>query len=115
MCADTEGDLELLIQWGSPLEGLIAAANQCDRYDGALVDFDRSDVSSILRRCIAGELDVHQLPRWAQAVHMLESLEIADGELDLLTQFLFEVSSPELFEPVTVEVCRRWLDRMGPA
>lgn len=44
---------------------------------------------------------------------MLERVEIAEEYVDLLTQLLFEVSSPELFELVTVDLCHRWIIRMG--
>ncbi|MDT0450859.1 hypothetical protein [Streptomyces hesseae] len=42
-------------------------------------------------------------------------MEFDEPDVDLLTQFLFEVSTPELFEPVTVDVCRRWIDRLAQA
>ncbi|WP_268981094.1 hypothetical protein [Streptomyces coffeae] len=32
--------------------------------------------------------------------------------MDLLTRFLVEISTPELFEPITVELCRRWHHRL---
>ncbi len=47
---------------------------------------------------------------------MMERIEIDEpdeADFDLLTQFLFEVSSPELFEPVTVSTCQRWLDTLA--
>ncbi|MFJ5116138.1 hypothetical protein ACIQAD_36505 [Streptomyces sp. NPDC088551] len=46
---------------------------------------------------------------WAQTVHFVDGPHIEDGHEDLLTQFLFETSTPEAFEPVTTELCRRWL------
>jgi hypothetical protein len=46
---------------------------------------------------------------------MLERVEIDGVDVDLLTQFLFEMSSPELFEPITVDVCQRWTSRMEEA
>ena len=39
------------------------------------------------------------------------SLSIEEGHEDLLTQFLFEISTPELFEAVTPDLCCRWLGR----
>jgi hypothetical protein len=43
---------------------------------------------------------------------MPERVEIHEVDVEILTQFLFEVSSPELFEPITVDVCQRWISRM---
>jgi hypothetical protein len=50
-----------------------------------------------------------QLVDWAQAVHFAEQVHAEEAHQDLLTQFLLEISTPELFEPVTREVCQRWL------
>lgn len=108
--------LTSLIRWDAPLHDLIHGANQCDEHPGSPVYLDRSYVKDVLRRCISGELDVAELPQWAGVVHMMERIEIDEpdeADFDLLTQFLFEVSSPELFEPVTVSTCQRWLDTLA--
>lgn len=104
--------LTSLIRWESSLDGLIEAANRCDRHEGPSVRLDRDAVRDILQRCISGAADVLELSRWAGAVHVLERVEIDEVDVELLTQFLFEVSSPELFEPITVDVCQRWISRM---
>lgn len=107
--------LASLIRWEAPLDGLIDAANRCDRHEGPSVRLEREAVRQVLQRCISGEVNVLDLPRWAGIVHMLERVEIDESDNDLLTQFLFEVSSPELFEPITVDVCQRWISRMEHA
>ncbi|WP_327268030.1 hypothetical protein OG233_06735 [Streptomyces sp. NBC_01218] len=107
--------LTSLIRWESSLDGLIDAANRCDRHEGPPVRLDRDAVREVLQRCISGELDILKLPRWAGAIHMLDRVEIDEADVEMLTQFLFEVSSPELFEPITVDVCRRWMSRMEHA
>lgn len=50
-----------------------------------------------------------------QAVHFEEEVEVETGYEDLLTQFLVEISTPELFEPVTVQMCQRWLHALRTA
>jgi hypothetical protein len=107
--------LTSLLRWESSLDGLIGAANRCDLHEGPSVRLDRNGVKGVLRRCVSGELDVLELPRWAAAVHMLDRVEIDEMDVEVLTQFLFEVSSPELFEPITVDVCQRWISRMEHA
>lgn len=104
--------LTSLIRWESSLDGLVEAANSCDRHEGPSVHLDRDAVRDVLQRCISGAVSVLDLSRWAGVVHMLERVEIDEFDVDLLTQFLFEVSSPELFEPITVDVCQRWISRM---
>ncbi|MFD4833906.1 hypothetical protein ACFWPV_29295 [Streptomyces uncialis] len=107
--------LTSLIHWKASLDGLIDAANRCDRHEGRPVRLDRDAVREVLQRCISGELDILQLPRWAGVIHMLDRVEIDEVDVEMLTQFLFEVSSPELFKPITVDVCQRWISRMEHA
>ncbi|MFD6341503.1 hypothetical protein [Streptomyces sp. NPDC060131] len=107
--------LTSLIRWESSLYGLIDAANRCDRHKWPSVRLDRDAVREVLQRCISGELDILKLPRRAGAIHILDRVEIGEVDVEMLTQFLFEVSSPELFEPITVDVCQRWISRMGHA
>ncbi|MGD9483636.1 hypothetical protein WDH52_10290 [Streptomyces sp. TRM70308] len=101
-----------LMRWESSLDGLIEAANQCDRQEGPPVRLDRDAVVEVLQRCISGELDFFDLSKWADAIHMMDRIEIGEVDVEMVTQFLFEVSTPELFEPITVDVCRRWVSRM---
>ena len=112
MESEAQDALTSLIRWVDPLDRAIQAANRCDSSEGPSVILDRSAVRSVLRRCISGELNVQELPRWAGAVHMLDRVEIEERDIELLTQFLFEVSTPELFVPVTVDVCRQWIERL---
>jgi hypothetical protein len=104
--------LTSLLRWQSELGALVDAANSCDQQDGPSVLLDREAVKTVLQRCIAGKVEVAELPIWAGAVHMLERVEIEEDDLDLLAQFLFEVSTPELFEPMTVDLCQAWISRM---
>ncbi|WP_207958281.1 hypothetical protein [Streptomyces sp. YIM 98790] len=76
------------------------------------VTFTRGHATHALEKTITGQATPDQLTAWAQAVHLEEHVDIDEEDLDLLTQFLLEVSTPELFEPVTTETCQRWLHRM---
>jgi hypothetical protein len=110
---DVCGTLQRLVNWEASLDDLVNEAERSDHHPGPLMCLDVRAVRSVLERCITGGLPVSDLPRWAGAVHMLECVYVDEEDLDLLTQFLFEVSTPELFDPVTTSVCRRWLDRMS--
>jgi hypothetical protein len=112
MGSDSGEALKELIRWETPLDELIIAANRCDERQGPPVTLDASGVRDVLDRCIANDLSISELPRWAGAVHMMDRIEIDDADLDALTQILFEMSSPELFEPITVSACRTWIERL---
>jgi hypothetical protein len=113
--SDTCQALTSLIRWELSLDCLIDAASRCDRHEGPSARLDRGAVRKVLQRCVSGELDVLKLSRWARAIHMMDRVEIEEVDVEMLTQFLFEVSSPELFEPITVDVCQRWISRMENA
>ncbi|WP_163163584.1 hypothetical protein [Arthrobacter sp. Alg241-R88] len=49
----------------------------------------------------AGCLDDESIERWAEAVHTLDDIELADVERAFLAEALFELSSPELFGPIS--------------
>ncbi|WP_262705860.1 MULTISPECIES: hypothetical protein [Streptomyces] len=115
MESDACETLNSLIRWESSLNGLIEAANRCDLSEGPSVWLDRDAVRDVLQRCISGELDVLELPRWAGAVHMLDRVEIDEVDVEMLSQFLFEMPSPELFQSINVDLCQRWISRMGNA
>lgn len=113
MEADSCEALQRLVRWESPLGDLVNSASLCDEDQGPPVLLDVPAVRDVLDRCIAGDLPVAELPRWAGTIHLLDRIEIDEADIDLLTQFLFEISSPELFEPVTVSLCQRWIDRLS--
>jgi hypothetical protein len=49
---------------------------------------------------------------WVEELHMRGAIDIELGQEDLLTQFLSEMSTPELFQPITRELCSRWIDEL---
>jgi hypothetical protein len=102
-----------LIGWVGQLDDLVGRAKDVDHSGGASVQVRRVDVERVLARCIAGELDTAELSKWAETIHALDRVEISDADADILTQFLFEISSPEIFEEVSVELCRKWMKRIS--
>ncbi|GAA4697470.1 hypothetical protein [Streptomyces youssoufiensis] len=85
---------------------------------GGLIDevvyFTRADAVDVLTKFLAGQLSADDFSDWAEAVHGLDTIGVEEDFDDPLIQFLFEVSTPELFCEVTEDVGRRWLDRMRP-
>ncbi|MFJ3711215.1 MULTISPECIES: hypothetical protein [unclassified Streptomyces] len=102
--------LEDLVHWRGELADLVKAARHVDASATALVD--RAAITVVLEKVADGQVGLDELTTWAQTVHFVDGLHIEDGHEDLLTQFLFETSTPELFEPVTSELCHRWQSRV---
>jgi hypothetical protein len=107
MDVNTSRLLEDLVQWNGELSGLISDARRGE--PTSAVVFRRDHAVAAVEKVTTGLASPGQLADWAQAVHFEDHVQVEDGHQDLLTRFLVEVSTPELFEPVTHEVCQRWL------
>ncbi|MGW0535267.1 hypothetical protein [Streptomyces sp. NPDC003032] len=99
--------LEDLVRWNGELSELIRSARHSE--PTWMVTFRRGHAVAAAEKVTAGCASPGQLVDWAQAVHFEDQVDTEEGHQDLLTQFLVEISTPELFAPVTREVCQRWL------
>ena len=99
--------LEGLLHRQGELGELLAALRRCPPESIAV--FRRIHAATAAEKVATGMVGTEQITAWAQAVHFEEAVELETGFEDLLTQFLVEMSTPELFEPVTAEVCQQWL------
>ncbi|MGN9796352.1 hypothetical protein ACTMTU_35455 [Streptomyces sp. OZ13] len=107
MDANGSRPLEDLVHWDGELCRLIRDARHGD--STSTPTFRRGHVVAAAEMVTTGLASPGQLVDWAQAVHFADHVHIEEAHQDLLTQFLVEISTPELFEPVTLEVCQRWL------
>ncbi|WP_435190527.1 hypothetical protein [Streptomyces sp. bgisy126] len=101
-----------LVQWNGPINGLIAAARRIPERVTPVVILDRTTAEAVLRKLLSGEAPLTDLTAWAEELHTREDVDIEPDHEDLLTQFLFEFSTSELFEPITRELCNRWIDEL---
>ena len=100
-----------LVHWNGELGALTAEAGRVSVAPGEeVVALDRSAARNSLQMFVAGLADANDLENWAEKVHELDGIGVEVGHEDVLTQFLFEISTPDLFEPITIELCRRWIE-----
>jgi hypothetical protein len=59
-----------------------------------------TDVVSALESYALGEMDPDDLESWAEAIAGRDDVAMETAAADVLTQAIFELSSPELFGPV---------------
>ncbi|MGW5211172.1 hypothetical protein ACWEQO_08145 [Streptomyces sp. NPDC004051] len=112
MAAHSRQVLLDLIRWNGRISDLIAAARKIPEGEFPAVVLDLGSAQAALRKVLAGEALLGELTAWTEQLHMREDIDIEPGHEDLLTQFLFEMSTPELFEPITRELCSRWLNEL---
>ncbi|MFD7499700.1 hypothetical protein [Streptomyces sp. NPDC059850] len=103
--------VEDLLRWRGALADLAQAVRQ-DEDTSSVSVLDRVTVAAVLEKVVEGLAEPGELSLWAHTVHFRDDVDFEEGHEDLLTQFLFEISTPELFEAVTPDLCYRWLGRV---
>jgi hypothetical protein len=71
--------------------------------------FGAREFTSILQRCLEGEIPEADVTAWAELVEGRPSIDYESGKEEELADALFELSTPEINEPVTLEKCWRLL------
>jgi hypothetical protein len=79
--------------------------------DEELVTLTPAHVVGVLDRYLSGELVEHDIEAWAEAVAGRDDVGLLEGFEESLKQFLFELSTPEINEPIGRELARRWAAR----
>ncbi|MFE2144212.1 hypothetical protein ACFXA3_21155 [Streptomyces sp. NPDC059456] len=108
MAANGSRSFEDLVHWDGEFSGLIRDARHGE--PTSTVTFRIGHAVSAVERVTAGLASPGQLvDDWAQALHFEERVNVEEAHQDLLTQFIVEISTPELFELVTRSVIQRRL------
>ncbi|MEU8779893.1 hypothetical protein [Streptomyces sp. NPDC048606] len=107
MDANESLPLEDLVRWNGELSELIRGVRHSE--PTSTVTFRRAHAVSAVEKVTAGLATPGQLVDWGHALHFEEQVDVEEAHRNLLTQFLVEISTPELFEPVASDVCQRWL------
>ena len=77
-----------------------------------LVILTRQDALSVLERYAAGRVVADDARIWASALEVREDVALERGARSLLSELLFQLATPEVTEPLTAEVARRWQARL---
>jgi hypothetical protein len=76
--------------------------------DDELVRLTSTATLGILHRFIEGELSGGEVREWADALEVRDDIGLEPAHDETQRRLLFEIASPELSEPLTVAVARRW-------
>ncbi|WP_328647404.1 hypothetical protein OHS58_05810 [Amycolatopsis sp. NBC_00348] len=84
-------------------------------FDGEedLVTLTPAHVTAFLRGYLSGALTENDVEVWAEALAGRDDVGLLEGYGNLLKQVLFELSTPEINEPIGFEMARRWVERFG--
>jgi hypothetical protein len=93
-----------LIALDRPLEDIVSALRSFDwDYVGPPVLVQRSDLISILKRYVEGELDRATVMNWAEALECRDEVEVDERERlkDEIETGLHDLANPEIQGPLT--------------
>ncbi|UOZ05549.1 hypothetical protein [Amycolatopsis sp. WQ 127309] len=84
-------------------------------FDGEedLVTLTPAHVIGLLREYLSGALTEKDVEVWAEALAGRDDVGLLEGYENLLKQVLFELSTPEINEPIDFEMARRWAERIS--
>ncbi|WP_027944924.1 hypothetical protein [Amycolatopsis taiwanensis] len=74
-----------------------------------LVPLTRGDAIRVLRGYLDQTLNTEDIQLWAESLEGRDDVGREPGFADQLTEFLFEVATPELAGPLTPELAQRWI------
>jgi hypothetical protein len=77
-----------------------------------LATLRRGDILTILNYFESGKLSAAECGEWAEALEGREDISLESGFEDLIKDFLFEVSAPEINGPLTANGSILWKERI---
>ncbi len=78
-----------------------------------LVNLTRADATRVLRDYLSGALTAEEAQHWAEALEVRDDVGRERGFEDELTEFVFELATPEVAGPLTSQRAQQWLDAFG--
>jgi len=105
--------LRELVRLARPLEGVRAELGQHPWDSPApLVILEAEDIIRILDRFLSHELSMERVEDWANAVEMRDDIEYGN---DLVKEAIFDLANPVLQGALTIEMAKRWKERLKSA
>jgi len=80
--------------------------------DEVLVVLSAADALDVLDRLARGDITAGDCATWADALGMRDDVGVESASKNALKQMLFEISNPELFEPLTPAFAASWRARL---
>ncbi|WP_326948645.1 hypothetical protein OG439_07610 [Amycolatopsis sp. NBC_01307] len=103
-----------LVQCRRPVRDAVAvlAGYKWDS-DVELVNLTRADATRVLRGYLSGALTAEEAQRWAEALEVRDDVGREQGFEDELTEFVFEMATPEVAGALTSQRAQQWLNAFG--
>ena len=76
-----------------------------------LIILTTTDLKRILNRYLGGELTEDEWQLWAEALEGRDDVGFEGETGELIKEFIFQSATPEIFEPLSPLLARKWLSR----
>ena|SRR5437764_9452827 len=104
--------LQNILELRNPVADAVRELSRFDfDSDEELVTLTPAHVVRVLGEYLAGELTERDVEAWAEALAGRDDVGMLEGFEQSLKQTLFELSTPEINEPIDRELARRWAAR----
>jgi len=105
-----------VVELRRPLGEAITALRQFDwDHDTELVVLTRSAAARVLEEYLAGGFTEEDCRQWADTVESRDDVRYEHGREELLGEFLYELSTPEIVGRLSPDLARAWLGRLRAA
>lgn len=113
--AQREDALRALVELRVPVATATAALASFDwDSDRELVNVTCADAVRVLQQYLAGKLTAEDCQQWADALEVRDDVGREPGFEDELTEFLFEIATPEVAGTLTPERAQHWVQALQP-
>jgi len=79
------------------------------------VSFRAESLALALMRFLKSEVNATDLEQWCEALEGNDAIEYEEGHQQVISSILFEVSSPDINGPLTLEKCIEMLAKLKEA
>lgn len=106
--------LQDLVELNRPVPNLrkVVLAQPYD-YEGDPIVLQKKHIANVLQRFVDGELSASDLETWADLVEGRSGIEYEASVEDELSEALFQLSTPDITGPNSLEKCRRLLQELS--
>lgn len=105
--------LQDLVDLRKPVREAVAALSRFDfDSDEELVTLTPSAIVSVLERYLAGVISALDVEEWAEALFGRDDVGLLAGSENLLKEAVFELSTPEINDPISRGLAARWIARL---
>ncbi len=106
--------LQELLQFDRPLADLRNAVLAAPYdYDGEPVLLRKEHIAHALNCFVDGIITAGDLEVWAELIEGRPGIDFETSAEDELSEILFQISTPEINGPVSIEKCQRMLEQLS--